>query len=195
MHEWTEDQTAGPPHSLSSGPGRKHGQGGHRARGLATRRFEGHRRNGARTRCPLLDRGSRGEEATRYGQALIRRSLAVFDELKQGIKEIEFLSDPTPWERSSSGVPSRSPQAWWLASLTGFRVNIRSSGFKSCMSLTMRTSLLATGHFLSMLPASALKFSAGHTGLRTLPIELPSTRQPIALITLKKRCVEPSGTA
>src|SRR4029450_1904558 len=43
----------------------------------------------------LLDRGSRGVEPTRYGRALIKRSLAVFDELRQGIKEIEFLSDPT----------------------------------------------------------------------------------------------------
>src|SRR5882724_311360 len=49
---------------------------------------------------PLLDRGSRGVEPTRYGRALIKRSLAVFDELKQGIKEIEFLSDPTVGEIS-----------------------------------------------------------------------------------------------
>jgi len=47
---------------------------------------------------PLVDRGSRGVEPTSYGRAIIKRSLAVFDELKQGIKEIEFLSDP-PWER------------------------------------------------------------------------------------------------
>jgi len=31
---------------------------------------------------PLLDRGSRGVEPTRYGRALIKRSLAVFDELR-----------------------------------------------------------------------------------------------------------------
>jgi DNA-binding transcriptional LysR family regulator len=48
----------------------------------------------------LLDRGSRGVEPTRYGRALIKRSLAVFDELRQGIKEIEFLSDPTVGEMS-----------------------------------------------------------------------------------------------
>ena len=46
----------------------------------------------------LLDRGPRGVAVTAYGAALERRSLAAFDELKQGIKDIEFLSDPTVGE-------------------------------------------------------------------------------------------------
>ena len=59
------------------------------------------------------------------------------------------------------------------------------------LSHSMRTSLLATGHFLSMFPAHALKFSAKHTGIRALPIELPSTKQPIGLFTLKNRALSP----
>src|SRR5688500_2632675 len=43
----------------------------------------------------LLDRTREGIEPTMYGRALIRRGLAVFDELRQGVKELEFLSDPT----------------------------------------------------------------------------------------------------
>src|SRR5262245_23660739 len=43
----------------------------------------------------LLDRSPRGVEPTMYGRALLKRGLAAFDELKQGIKEIEFLTDPT----------------------------------------------------------------------------------------------------
>lgn len=46
----------------------------------------------------LLDRRSQGVEPTIYGQALLRRSVAVFDELKQSIKEIESLSDPASGE-------------------------------------------------------------------------------------------------
>jgi DNA-binding transcriptional LysR family regulator len=42
----------------------------------------------------LLDRKPQGVEATAYGAALERRSLAAFDELKQSIKDIEFLADP-----------------------------------------------------------------------------------------------------
>jgi DNA-binding transcriptional LysR family regulator len=46
----------------------------------------------------LLDRGPRGIEPTPYGRALLRRSIAIFDELRQGVSEIEFLSDPTAGE-------------------------------------------------------------------------------------------------
>jgi DNA-binding transcriptional LysR family regulator len=238
---------------------------------------------------PLLDRGSRGVEPTRYGRAIIKRSLAVFDELKQGIKEIEFLSDPTVGEisigsteplsgglvtrvidRLSSQHPRMSFQVVQgdpatllrylgdrdvevaLARMSDRRVDERMNadilfedaavvvaGAQSrwirlrrvtladlvnerwvlyapdsifgrvmvkafhdngleppraavtTLSHNMRTSLLATGHFLSMLPAHALKFSAKHTGIRALPIELSSTRQPIGLFTLKNRALSP----
>ena len=46
----------------------------------------------------LLDRDSRGVEPTLYGRSLLRRALAIFDELRQGVKEIEFLADPTAGE-------------------------------------------------------------------------------------------------
>jgi DNA-binding transcriptional LysR family regulator len=42
----------------------------------------------------LLDRGAQGVEPTLYGRALLRRGTAVFDELKQSIQDIEFLSNP-----------------------------------------------------------------------------------------------------
>jgi DNA-binding transcriptional LysR family regulator len=47
---------------------------------------------------PLVDRSVRGVELTIYGRELIERSRAVFDELKQGIRNIEFLADPTVGE-------------------------------------------------------------------------------------------------
>ena len=42
----------------------------------------------------LLDRTPHGVEPTIYGKALLKRSLGVFDELRQSVKEIEFLADP-----------------------------------------------------------------------------------------------------
>jgi DNA-binding transcriptional LysR family regulator len=47
---------------------------------------------------PLLDRVAQGIEPTIYGGALLKRSVAVFDELKQGIRDLEFLSDATTGE-------------------------------------------------------------------------------------------------
>jgi DNA-binding transcriptional LysR family regulator len=46
----------------------------------------------------LLDRTRRGVEPTRYGRALIRRGMAVFDELREGVKELQFLADATAGE-------------------------------------------------------------------------------------------------
>ena len=46
----------------------------------------------------LLDRSRQGAEPTAYGRALMRRSVAAFDELRQGIEDIAFLSDPTVGE-------------------------------------------------------------------------------------------------
>lgn len=46
----------------------------------------------------LLDRGPRGVELTLYGSALMRRGIAVFDELRQGVDEIAFLANPTAGE-------------------------------------------------------------------------------------------------
>jgi DNA-binding transcriptional LysR family regulator len=43
----------------------------------------------------LLDRNRRGIEPTACGAALLKRGHAVFDELRQGVKEIESLTDPT----------------------------------------------------------------------------------------------------
>ena len=46
----------------------------------------------------LLDRGRKGIELTPYGNALVKCGTAVFDELRKGLADIEFLSDPTAGE-------------------------------------------------------------------------------------------------
>jgi DNA-binding transcriptional LysR family regulator len=46
----------------------------------------------------LLDRSPRGIEPTIYAEAMLRRSVAVFDELKQSVKDVAFLADPTSGE-------------------------------------------------------------------------------------------------
>jgi DNA-binding transcriptional LysR family regulator len=54
----------------------------------------------------LLDRNRQGIEPTEYGRALLDCGVAVFDELRRGVKNIEFLADPTAGEvRIGSIVP------------------------------------------------------------------------------------------
>lgn len=49
-------------------------------------------------RVRLLDRTAQGIVPTLYGRALLKWGLAVFDDLRQAVKEIEFLADPTAGE-------------------------------------------------------------------------------------------------
>jgi DNA-binding transcriptional LysR family regulator len=46
----------------------------------------------------LLDRSPQGVEPTMYGNALLKRTITVFDELKQSVRDIENLADPTKGE-------------------------------------------------------------------------------------------------
>jgi molybdate transport repressor ModE-like protein len=46
----------------------------------------------------LLERNPHGIELTAYGRAMLSRSNAAFDELRQGVKDVEFLADPTVGE-------------------------------------------------------------------------------------------------
>jgi DNA-binding transcriptional LysR family regulator len=46
----------------------------------------------------LFDRSPQGVEPTRYGRALLKRAIAVFDELRTSVDEIRFLADPTVGE-------------------------------------------------------------------------------------------------
>ena len=46
----------------------------------------------------LFDRSPQGVEPTPYGRALLKRSIAIFDDLRTSMDEIKFLADPTSGE-------------------------------------------------------------------------------------------------
>jgi len=46
----------------------------------------------------LLDRGSRGAVLTAYGEVLLRCGVNIFDEMQQGLRSLEYLSDPNSGE-------------------------------------------------------------------------------------------------
>src|SRR5262245_48450594 len=43
----------------------------------------------------LLERDYQGIALTEFGRVLLKRSKTAFDELREGVKNIEFLADPT----------------------------------------------------------------------------------------------------
>jgi DNA-binding transcriptional LysR family regulator len=46
----------------------------------------------------LLDRSPLGVEPTSYGRAVVKWGIAAFDDLRQGVNELEFIADPTVGE-------------------------------------------------------------------------------------------------
>lgn len=237
----------------------------------------------------LLDRGPQGVEPTDSGRALLEGGVAVFDDLRQAIKNIEFIADPTAGEvrigcspllaasfmsavidRVSRRFPriafnlvsapievvyrdlnerrldflitrkvgpvgdprsvfevlfddslvivagARHPlarrrkverrelggQLWVLPPpelalgstiVDAFRVLglVHHGANVTTISPEVRMSLLATGRFLTIFPASALRFPAGRSELKMLPIVLPIVRVPNGIVTLKNRTLSP----
>ena len=80
---------------------------------------------------PLFDRSPQGVEPTQYGRALLKRGVAVFDELQQAVQDIEFLSDPDAGELRIGSTPLWPKGSSWPSSI-GCRGNIRALFFMSC---------------------------------------------------------------
>jgi DNA-binding transcriptional LysR family regulator len=240
----------------------------------------------------LLDRSPQGVEPTLYGRALFKRSIAVFDELKQSVEDIASLSDPNAGEvrigctepmaagfvaaiidRLSAEYPQlvfqlelcttpaqqfhvlrerkcdlvvariwtqavepdmdvevmfddevfvvAGPQNHWLKRrkvalaelvnehwlLAPIDTDPSSPVFEifhalglpvprasvASYSLNVRTSLLATGRFLAVIPGSVLRYGATSSMLKVLPCALPPAAQPVAVTTLKHRTLSPTA--
>jgi len=57
----------------------------------------------------------------------------------------------------------------------------------------MRISLLATGRFVTIFPASAFRFLTKRSELKVLPVELSMARRPNGIVTLKNRALSPAA--
>jgi DNA-binding transcriptional LysR family regulator len=237
----------------------------------------------------LLDRSPQGVEPTQYGRALLKRGVAVFDELKQGVQDIAFLSDPgagelrvgasaalsegiitavtdrlsqqyprvvfhivvggrlvllealrerrvelgivrmsghgseddviqevlfkeplvvvssidNPWvRRRTVKLADLLSERWtWPPPGTAFDALVvqafRTSGLKPPSAtvysdaINVRMRLAATGRFLAVVPAGIMRFPDAHPSIKMLPVELPTTRWPIGIVTLKNRTLSP----
>jgi DNA-binding transcriptional LysR family regulator len=237
----------------------------------------------------LVDRTPRGVEPTKYGRALLDGGAAVFDDLRQAVKNIEFLADPTAGEvrigctpllaasfvsavinrlsrryprmvfqlvtgyvetlhrelngrnvdlllarkfgpladerlsfeflfDDSSVVAAGAQSPWarrrriefaelleesWVLPPPGSEIAsiaiqaFRANGIDYPRTAVVtdsphaRMSLLATGRFVTILPASALKFPSARPEIRALPLRLPKARAPSGIVTLKGRAPSP----
>jgi DNA-binding transcriptional LysR family regulator len=237
----------------------------------------------------LFDRTSRGVEPTSFGLAFLDCGIAVFDDLRRGVRQIEFLSDPgagelrvgavTPFmdgvvmtviellvrrhprikfhlmdgdgptlhralhERKVDLVVTRTFQAiaeddivadtlfqenlfvvaglrsrwarrrtielreianepWVMPEYDNAVGALIADGFRSIgmapikpqvvsNSIAVRTRLVSSKGFLTMLPGSMLHFGARRLPVKVLPVVLPMKSQPVEIVTLKHRALSP----
>jgi DNA-binding transcriptional LysR family regulator len=237
----------------------------------------------------LLDRNPQGVEPTQYGRALLDGGAAVFDDLRQALKNIEFLADPTAGEvrigssallaasfvsavieRLSRRYPRITfhlvtghvetlhrelsernvdfliarrfgpladerldfeflfddsyvvaagvhhpcvrrrkielaelvSEAWVLPPPGSVIASVVMEAFRArgldyprttvvTESSEVRSSLLATGRFVTIFPASALRFSPRSLEVKVLPVELPMARLPNGIVVPKTRALSP----
>jgi DNA-binding transcriptional LysR family regulator len=60
-------------------------------------------------------------------------------------------------------------------------------------SMTVRTRLVASNGFLTMLPGSMLYFGAKRLTIKALPVALPFKPEPVEIVILKNRSLSPLG--
>jgi DNA-binding transcriptional LysR family regulator len=61
------------------------------------------------------------------------------------------------------------------------------------LSIQVHSNLLATGKFVSALPRSTLGWGADHLPFRALPIAMPTTFAPVAIVALRARNLSPAA--
>jgi len=59
------------------------------------------------------------------------------------------------------------------------------------LSIHLCCRLIASGHFITTLPTSILRFAGHDLALKVLPIKLPAQPRPVGIVTLKKRMLSP----
>jgi DNA-binding transcriptional LysR family regulator len=245
----------------------------------------------------LVDRSRRGVTPTLYGEAILARSRTVFDELRQGIRDIEFLAEPSlgevrigcpeslaigvlppiiaafsrrfprvrfqvvqtntlnprlefpelrerrldvvlarvvetpgavrfaddldveqliddhllvaagassPWAaRRKIKLAELADAAWILPANSWNSLRVEEAfaavGMKmpevivDTFSVALRNQLLATGRFVTAMPASTLNTQARESYIKVLPVTLPNKPWPVVMVTLKERTLSPAA--
>jgi DNA-binding transcriptional LysR family regulator len=103
---------------------------------------------------------------------------------RRNIKLAELIDEP--WAIPTEGlVGTLLAEAFRASGLNPPRAGVKSS------SVQLAGALLARGSHLTVLPASALRFSTVGSSLRALPVKLDIPPWPTGIVTLKNRTISP----
>jgi DNA-binding transcriptional LysR family regulator len=103
---------------------------------------------------------------------------------RRGLKLGDLMNEPWTLPISDSPYGSVVLEAFRTHGLQAPRTVVSST-------LPVRSAMLSTGRFLSMVPRIVLQFPPGTQRFGALKIELPTTPRPLAILTLKNRTLNP----
>jgi DNA-binding transcriptional LysR family regulator len=104
---------------------------------------------------------------------------------RRKIRLAELVNEPWVMPKSDSPLWPPLVAAFHSSGLKAPRATVTVSSFHA------RISLLVTGRFLSVRPASTLRFQGAAPLLKALPLKLPNSEEPVAIMTLKNRTLSP----
>jgi DNA-binding transcriptional LysR family regulator len=104
---------------------------------------------------------------------------------RRKIRLAELVHEPWTWPPAGTLFDSLVTEAFRSNGVEPPRATI----YADAESLLLR--LAAGGRFLAIVRASIMKFGGKHDGIKVLPVELPTTRRKIGIITLKNRTLSP----
>jgi DNA-binding transcriptional LysR family regulator len=100
---------------------------------------------------------------------------------RRKIKLADLVNEPWTWPPPVSAYNSLIVEAFCVSGLKPPRPAVYTHA------LNVRISLAATGPFLAVVPASIVSLPSKYPSIRMLPVELPTTRRQVGIVTLKNR--------
>jgi DNA-binding transcriptional LysR family regulator len=104
---------------------------------------------------------------------------------RRKIKLAELVDEPWTWPASGTIIDSLVIEAFRVNGVKPPRATIYADAY------SLRLRLAAGGRFLAIVPASIMKFPGKPGAIKVLPVDLPTTRRQIGIITLKNRTLGP----
>jgi len=104
---------------------------------------------------------------------------------RRKVRLADLVNEPWVFAKPDGPLWSYVTKAFQASGLKTPRAAVTTGSYHA------RFSLLATGRFLSVQSKLALKFQGREPVTKALPIELPMTRAPLVIMTLKNRTLSP----
>jgi DNA-binding transcriptional LysR family regulator len=104
---------------------------------------------------------------------------------RRKIKLAELVNEPWTWPEAGTVIDSLVIQAFRASGVEPPRARIHAEAY------SLRIRLASTGRFLAIVPASIMRFPGTPSSIKVLPVDLPTTRRQIGIVTLKNRTLSP----